>query len=503
MSSRRIAAQVLFISLTLLLLLCGCFSIPFIGKKGPSGSLQNAEREFARENIFIGYDGEGRKIVELRLVKQQIGKDGLLITSRLFPTENFKVRNIFRGLRSINYYPIERRFHRLELKSGRRKVKTKVKVNLEVRDQKPLDALFEHSGEYRLLPDTIDMIDLKFQDVKRWRRISPDSLGEWYAEKENYLEELDRRQRRSDLVESYRRRLRRDYTQTYNQYDSLYVTTNNTYVYLEKEVSSEILFVMNSGERIDYGVSDGLWVEIPLEDTVYTPMLELRRQRNLTRWQTQRQAARSGRRTTAPATGAAGSSETEIDTTLKNTAYVLDVMVQPSYRQAVAWEMEMMQRPADVPLFGQILQDREKERQARLDSIVQARVDSLARLKAQADSVLRAQQAADSIKAAVTDSIAAAGDTSGARKAVPAASQTQPPANAAPPGGTPPGQPAAGTGVDSTAAKAPAAIHTDSLRKSPADSVAKAPPAGNTAKKDDASAPPAADSTAARAPGSP
>ncbi len=503
MFRRRITAQILFSGLTILLLFCGCFSIPFIGKKGPSGSLQNAEREFARENVFIGYDGDGRKIVELRLVKQQVSKDGLVVTSRLFPTENFKVRNIFRGLRSINYYPIERRFHRLELKAGRRKIKTKVKVNLEVKDQKPLDALFEHSGEFRLLPDTIDMIDLKFQDVKRWGRMSPDSLSEWYADKENYLEELDRRQRRSDLVESYRRRLRRDYTQTYNQYDSLYVTTNNTYVYLEKDVSSEILFVMNSGERIDYGVSDGLWVEIPLEDTVYSPMLEIRRQRNLTRWRAQRQAARSGRRTTAAPAAGAGTSETEIDTTLKNTAYVLDVMVQPSYRQAVAWEMETMQRPADVRLFAQILQDREKERQARLDSIVQARVDSLARIQARADSILKAQQIADSLKAAAADSLTAAADTSGARNKPPAASRAQAAANAAPADGTQPGQPSGVTGPDSAAAKARPAARTDSLRRASADSIPKSPPAAVPAKKDSASAPQAADSTASRPPGSP
>ncbi|MCE5270640.1 hypothetical protein LLH00_05090 [bacterium] len=499
-------AHYLVVGLSVLLLSGGCFSlsIPFLTKGGPSDDLKPTEREFPRDNVFIGYDGDGKPIVELRLVKQEVSKDGLVITTRLFPTENFKVRNIFRGLRSINYYPIERRFHRLELKYGKRKLKAKVKTNLEVRDQKPLDALFEKSGVFHLLPDTIDMAELKFQDVKRWGRMSEQNLAEWYEDKENYLEELDRRQRRSDLVESYRRRMKRDYTQTFSQYDSLYVTTNNTYVYLEKDVNSDILFVMNTGDRIDYGVSDGLWVEVPLEGEqikTYTPMLEARRQKALVRWRQQRQAARSGRRTPTAAPsgpGGAGGAETEQDTTFKNTAYVLDVMVQPSYRQAVAWETETMQTPADVPLFAQVLQDREKERLARLDSIAKAYTDSLTRIKAREDSLARAQFVKDSTATAVRDSLAAA-------KKVPAVAGDS--LGAAGKAAATPQQ--AKAGADSSAAAKPvpakpAVAHPDSAHHPAADSVRSgAPPpspAAQSAHKDTSAVKPKADSTSAPPP---
>ncbi len=498
MRFRPTAAHYLIVGLIVLLLSGGCFSlsIPFLSKGGPSADFKPTEREFPREDVFIGYDGDGKAIVELRLIKQEVGKDGLLITTRLFPTENFKVRNIFRGLRSINYYPIERRFHRLELRYGKRKLKAKVKANLEVRDQKPVDAMFENSGVYRLLPDTIDLAELKFQDVKRWGKMSVDSLSEWYSDKENYLEELDRRQRRSDLVESYRRRLKRDYTQTFSQYDSLYVTTNNTYVYLEKDVNSDILFVMNAGDRLDYGVSDGLWVEVPLEGEqlkTYEAMLEKRRQRALARWRMQRQAARSGRRTPTAPSGPGGSGgEAEQDTTLKNTAYVLDVMVQPSYRQAVAWETETMQPPSDVPLFAQVLQDREKERLARLDSIAKAYTDSLAAIKTRADSLVRVQFVKDSLAAAVRDSLAAvkkgpavAVDSLAAAKKAAAVPQK------------------AGSVADSTAAAKhvtarPATAHPDSIRHPAADSARSgAPPPAAAAHKDTSAAKPKADSTAA------
>ena len=112
----------------------------------------------------------------MRLVSQEITPNGLIVNTRLFPTDNFKVRHQFRGLRSIDYYEIERRFHRLELRYGRRKTKMKVLENVRIKEPKPVDAKFEHTGIFYLLPDSINRAELKFQDVDKWKRLPEDSL---------------------------------------------------------------------------------------------------------------------------------------------------------------------------------------------------------------------------------------------------------------------------------------------------------------------------------------
>jgi len=379
------------------LIFTGCFTIPFIKKGGgEEEAFEPVSRDFDRINVFVGYDKEDRPIVELRLVSQDITENGLIIHTRLFPTENFKVHNVFRGLRSINYYPIERRFHRLELRYGKKKIKTKIKENLQVRGTKPVDANFEHTGIHSLLPDTIDRLKLKFQDVDRWDRLPQDSLDNWYTVKEDLLQELDRKQRRRSLIDTYRQRQKKDETKIFTQYDTIYVTTNNTYVYLEKNVDSDILFTLNAGEKIDYGISDGVWVEIPLPDSLrgnLNEFLEARRKKALNSFETQRQAARIQRAATSQP-------QTEIDTTSRFTAYILDVMVQKKYSDAVDWEKERMVEPVDVPLFAQVLRDRELAKQARADSIVKARADSLAHIQYAADSLARAKELADSLNRA-------------------------------------------------------------------------------------------------------
>ena len=393
----------------------GCFSIPFIGGGGPAKDFEPMEADFDSTNVFIGYDDDGRRIVEIRLINQEVtAEKGLVINTRLFTTDNFEVVNIFRGLRSINYYPIERRFHRLELKYGRQKIKMKVSKNLQVKGDKPVDAAFEHTGSYTLLPDTIGTLKLKFQDVDRWGKMPVDSLGEWYASKEQFFQRQERNRRRSSLVESYRRRQEDDYTKKFTQYDSLYVTTNNAYVFAEKDVLSDILYTLNAGEQLDYGVSDGTWMEVPTPDSLreqLMPLFEARQQRAMERKKTQERNARASRNAAMPLE--------EIDTDLKFTGYMLDVMVQKEKELALAWETNNMLQPVDVPLFAKVLTDREAAEVARQDSIAKAYEDSV---KAYADSIA-AIATADSI--AIADSIAAAtaaaADTSGAVPAATAA----------------------------------------------------------------------------------
>jgi len=430
---RRIKKTARAISpLVALLLLGGCFSIPFIGGgKVDRSKIEPQERDFSRNSVFVGYDKNDMPIVEMHMISQEITPEkGLIVHARMFPTENFKVRNIFRGLRSINYYPIERRFHRLELKTGRRNIKMKVVENLQVKDTKPVEAAFEHTGIFRLLPDTLDAAKLKFQDVKRWGRMPEDSLEAWYTEKGNFIRIVRQAEQRSSLVDSYRRRQRQDDTKLFTQYDSVFITTNNTYVYLEKKTDSEILFAVNAGDYFPYGVSDGDWVEIPIADSLQESLkeyLDERRAKALRQLEQQRRAARSGRVT-------AGGQQAEVDTSSRTTGYILDVMVQKSYGNALDWEMENMIEPVDVPLFAKILRDREAKRIARLDSIEQAHLDSIARL----------QRAADS--AAVADSVRA--DSAAAAKTIPAAA-------AAGPAGQ------AGAGAGPAAADAPAATVQD------------------------------------------
>ena len=55
---------------------------------------------------------------------------------------------------------------------------------------------------------------------------------------------------------------------------------------------------------------------------------------------------------------AGGDEETEIDTTLHLTAYVLDAMVNDSKKHALNWEKREKLKPVDVPLFAKVLQDR-------------------------------------------------------------------------------------------------------------------------------------------------
>jgi len=382
--------------LLLLLILGGCFSIPFIGKgKVDRSKIEPQESDFSRNSVFIGYDKKGTSIVEMRLVNQEVSPEkGLIVHTRLFPTENFRVRNVFRGLRSINYYPIERRFHRLELKIGRRNIKMKVLENLQVKDTKPVDADFEHTGIFRLLPDTINTARLKFQDVKRWGKMPEDTLDVWYAAKEDYIRQVQQAEQRSSLVDRYRRRQREDDTKLFTQYDSVFVTTNNTYIYLEKEVDSDILFTVNAGEYFPYGVSDGDWVEVPIPDSLQVSLqafLDARYEKAVKQLERQRQLERSGR-------GPARGPQVAVDTTRRVTGFVLDVMVQESYGKALAWEMESMVEPVDVPLFAKVLRDREAARVTRLDSIEQARLDSIARIKQVADSTAAADSArADSV----------------------------------------------------------------------------------------------------------
>lgn len=384
--------------LLLLLILGGCFSIPFIGKgKVDRSKIEPQESDFSRNSVFVGYDKKGASIVEMRLVNQEVTPEkGLIVHTRLFPTENFRVRNIFRGLRSINYYPIERRFHRLELKIGRRNIKMKVLENLQVKDTKPVDADFEHTGIFRLLPDTINTARLKFQDVKRWGKMPEDTLDVWYAAKEDYIRQIRQVEQRSSLVDRYRRRQREDDTKLFTQYDSVFATTNNTYIYLEKEVDSDILFTVNAGEYFPYGVSDGDWVEVPIPDSLQVSLqafLDARYEKAVKQLERQRQLERSRR-------GPARGPQVEVDTTRRVTGFVLDVMVQESYGKALAWEMESMVEPVDVPLFAKVLRDREVARVARLDSIEQARLDSIVRIKQVADSTAAADSArADSVSA--------------------------------------------------------------------------------------------------------
>jgi len=395
-----------------LLLLGGCFSIPFIGKgKVDRSKIKPEKRDFPRNNVFVGYDKDDEPIVEMRLISQEVTPEkGLIVYTRLFPTENFKVRNIFRGLRSINYYPIERRFHRLELKMGRRDLKMKVVENLEVKNTKPVDANFEHTGVFRLLPDTIDMARLKFQDVKRWKKMPEDTLDAWYTAKQNYIRHVRQAEQRSSLVDSYRRRQRGGDTKVFIQYDSVFVTANNTYVYLEKKVDSDILFTVNAGDRFPYGVSDGEWVEIPIPDSLQESLkdyLDKRHEKAVQQLELQRRLARSRR-------GAAQAQQAEVDTTSRDTGYILDAMVQKSYGKALDWEMESMIEPVDVPLFAKVLRDREAARIARLDSIKQARLDSIARVRQVADSTAAADSArADSqaTSAGTTRPSASAGST--------------------------------------------------------------------------------------------
>ncbi len=384
--------------LLLLLILGGCFSIPFIGKdKVDRSKIEPQERDFSRNSVFIGYDKKGASIVEMRLVSQEITPEkGLIVHTRLFPTENFRVHNIFRGLRSINYYPIERRFHRLELKIGRRNIKMKVLENLQVKDTKPVDADFEHTGIFRLLPDTINTARLKFQDVKRWGKMPEDTLDVWYAAKEDYIRQVQQAELRSSLVDGYRRRQRQDDTKLFTQYDSVFVTTNNTYIYLEKRVDSDILFTVNAGEYFPYGVSDGDWVEVPIPDNLKESLqeyLDARHEKAVKQVEQQRQQERSRR-------GPARGPQVEVDTTRRVTGFVLDVMVQKSYGKALDWEMQSMVEPVDVPLFAKVLRDREAARVARLDSIEQAHLDSIARMKQAADSTAAADSArVDSVSA--------------------------------------------------------------------------------------------------------
>ena len=442
-----------------ILVLAGCISIPFIGKdKVDRSKLEAQEREFSRNNVFVGYDKKGMPIVEMRLVRQEITPEkGLIVYTRLFPTENFKVRNIFRGLRSINYYPVERRFHRLELKMGRRNLKMKVIENLQVKDTKPVDANFEHTGVFRLLPDTIDVARLKFQDVKRWSKIAEDTLEVWYTAKENYVRQVRQAEQRSSLVNRYRRRQEDDDTKSFAQYDSVFVTANNTYVYLEKKVDSDILFTVNAGDRFPYGVSDGDWVEIPIPDSLQESLkeyLDARRGKALEQMEIQRRQARSRR-------GATRARQAEVDTTSRATGYILDVMVQKSYGQALDWEVENMIEPVDVPLFAKVLRDREAKRIARLDSIEQARLDSIARIKQVADSIAAA---ADSARA---DSVSAQAGK------VPSAASAQSTGQAE-------------VGTEPAAATAPAAVSQDTTKseQKPSQGVnkpQKPPQAGSTA----------------------
>ncbi|MFC1614204.1 hypothetical protein ACFL5K_02790 [Gemmatimonadota bacterium] len=368
------------------LIVCGCFSLPFIGGGG-SKITEPVEQDFNRINVFVGYDKKDAPIVEMQLMSQEISDKGLIVHTRFFPTDNFKVRNQFRGLRSINYYPIERRFHRLELRYGRKKVKTKVTKNIQVKGIKPFLADFEHTGIHYLLPDTIDLVKLKFQDVRRWDRLPMDTLDTWYVSKEQFLKEVNRQTRRQNLLETYRRRQQQDRTEEFSQYDSLFITTNNTYVYLDKSVDSEILFTMNAGERVDFGVSDGIWVEFNLPDSLaddLSEFLERRRQGLLVKWQQQRERRRTR-------TGAR-QQEADVDTTARMTAYALDVMVGSNYRKSIEWEKHNLEQPVDVPLFAQVLKDRVAAEIARQDSIEQARIDSV---QAYADSLVLADSLAN------------------------------------------------------------------------------------------------------------
>ncbi len=384
-----------------MLLGTGCFSIPFLGGGGPPENFEPRSAEFGRENVFVGYNGDSQPVVEIRLVSQEVSVEkGLTVNVRLFTTEHFKVVNIFRGLRSINYYPIERRFHRLELKYGRRGIKMKVSKNMQIKGDKPIDAMFEHTGTFTLLPDTVSSLKLKFQDVDRWDKMPADTLDEWYASKEQYFQRAERSRRRSSLVEIYRRRQKEDYTKTFIQYDSLFVTTNNAYVFLEKDVASDILYTVNAGDKLDYGVSDGVWVEVPTPEALREELMvffESRRQNAIRKLEMQRQRARSSR-------GGAQPLE-EIDTTLTFNGFMLDVMAQKRKERAIAWERGNMMQPVDVPLFAQVLSNRETAVIARRDSLAKARQDSV---KAVEDSLTALAAAADSAAVAADSSVAAA-----------------------------------------------------------------------------------------------
>jgi hypothetical protein len=413
-----------------ILLGTGCFSIPFIGGGGPPKEFEPQDAMFDSTNVFVGYNGDDQPIVEIRLIDQEVTfEGGLVVNARLFTTENFEVVNIFRGLRSINYYPIERRFHRLELRHGRRKVKMKVNKNLQVKGDKPVDATFEHTGRFTMLPDTISTLKLKFQDVDRWAKMPADTLEEWYASKDQFFKQAERRRQRGSLVDSYRRRQKDDYTKTFTQYDSLYVTTNNAYIFLQKDVNSDILYTVNAGEKLDYGVSDGIWVEVPTPDSLLDKLelfFEARQQAAINKRDMQRKRARSSRTAVVVE---------EVDTTYKSTGYMLDVMAQKRLEIAIAWEKENKLPPVDVPLFAQVLGDRELAVIARRDSIESARQDSiraiedsLAALATAADSSAAAQDSTVAPAAAVTatDTVAASGNSSPAATASPAAAAANP-----------------------------------------------------------------------------
>ena len=415
----KMSTKILFLTVVSALMALSCISlpsIPFIGGGSGGAQIESAgtRRDFPRNQIYGGYDGDDSLIVELRLVSQEITPNGLILETRLFPTENFKVRHQFRGLRSIDYYEIERRFHRLELRYGRQKAKMKVQENVRVREPKPVDAKFEHTGIFYLLPDSIKQAELKFQDVKRWKRLPEESLDQWYAEKEIYLREVRRETRRQDLLQRYQDRLKDLDNERYASYDSLFVSTNNTYVFLNKNTESEKLYVMNAGDRIDFGVSDGVWVEFPLPDSLmeqFKQFAESRKRQALDDWKAFQERLKD-RKIRAQA---GSDQETEIDTTLHLTAYVLDAMVTDTRDHALRWEKKEKLAPVDVPLFAKVLQDRTNAAIALRDSVAQAREDSLARIifvadslkKAFADSVAMARAVEDSLAQVRQDSIAA------------------------------------------------------------------------------------------------
>ena len=415
----RISRKIIFLIALSALLSLSCISlpsIPFIGGGGGEqvDSAAGTKKDFPRNQIYGGYDDDGNLIVEMRLVSQEITPNGLIVNTRLFPTDNFKVRHQFRGLRSIDYYEIERRFHRLELRYGRRKTKMKVLENVRIKEPKPVDAKFEHTGIFYLLPDSINRAELKFQDVDKWKRLPEDSLDQWYADKAVYLKEVRRETRRQDLLQRYQDRLKDLDNERYASYDSLFVSTNNTYVFLNKNTESEKLYVMNAGDRIDFGVSDGIWVEFPVPDSLmdqFQHFAESRKRQALSDWKAyqERLKEKNARRQ------AGGDEETEIDTTLHLTAYVLDAMVNDSKKHALNWEKREKLKPVDVPLFAKVLQDRTEAEITRRDSIAKAVEDSIAHelfvvdslKKAVEDSVAMVKAREDSLAQAKVDSIAA------------------------------------------------------------------------------------------------
>jgi hypothetical protein len=121
--------------------------------------------------------------------------------------------------------------------------------------------------------------------------------------------------------------------------------------------------------------------------------LDARHEKAVKQVEQQRQMERSRR-------GPARGPQVEVDTTRRVTGFVLDVMVQKSYGEALDWEMQSMVEPVDVPLFAKVLRDREAARVARLDSVEQAHLDSIVRMKQAADSTAAADSArVDSVSA--------------------------------------------------------------------------------------------------------